>query len=388
MNFKKVLKGGLASLLMVSMTACSNSSDDGTIKIGGSGPLTGDAAVYGTAVKNAAQLAVDEINEAGVLQFSLNFQDDKADGETATTAYNTLVDWGMQVGLGTTTSGAGQVVSPLYAEDNIFAITPSASSTGVVYQDADKLTNAYGNVFQMCFTDPNLGTASAQYISEHGDMGNKIAVIYRNDDNYSTGIYNTFVKEADKLGLEIVSVETFTDGASDFSVQVSKAASSGADVLFLPIYYQPASLILAEANKQGYEPTFFGCDGMDGILTQDGFDTSLAEGLYMLTPFSADATDEKTVNFVTKYKELYGEVPNQFAADAYDAVYAIAAACEKAGVTSEMDASEVCDKLVSEFTSMTFDGVTGKNVTWSETGEVSKSPKAVVIQNGSYVGVE
>jgi len=388
MNFKKVLKGGLASLLMVSMTACSNSSDDGTIKIGGSGPLTGDAAVYGTAVKNAAQLAVDEINEAGGLQFSLNFQDDKADGETATTAYNTLVDWGMQVGLGTTTSGAGQVVSPLYAEDNIFAITPSASSTGVVYQDADKLTNAYGNVFQMCFTDPNLGTASAQYISEHGDMGNKIAVIYRNDDNYSTGIYNTFVKEADKLGLEIVSVETFTDGASDFSVQVSKAASSGADVLFLPIYYQPASLILAEANKQGYEPTFFGCDGMDGILTQDGFDTSLAEGLYMLTPFSADATDEKTVNFVTKYKELYGEVPNQFAADAYDAVYAIVAACEKAGVTSEMGASEVCDKLVSEFTSMTFDGVTGKNVTWSETGEVSKSPKAVVIQNGSYVGVE
>ena len=360
------------------------SADTGAkIKIGGSGPLTGPAAVYGQAVKNAAEIAVEEVNAKGGLQFELNMQDDAHDPEKAVTAYGVLKDWGMQASLATVTSAPGAAVSPSYAEDKIFAITPSGSSTSVIFADPDNLSG------QMCFTDPNQGTASADYISGHADLGSQVAIIYKNDDNYSKGIHDTFVAEAAAKNLAIVYEGTFDDSnAQDFTVQLGKAQEAGADILFLPIYYDPASLILTQANGMGYKPTFFGVDGMDGILGLEGFDTSLAEGVYLLTPFSADATDELTVNFVNKYKEKFGEVPNQFAADSYDCVYAIAQACEAAGVTADMSADEICAKLVEQFTSMTFSGLTGSEMTWNENGEVTKSPKAVVIQNGVYVGVE
>ena len=293
----------------------------------------------------------------------------------------------MQVSIGATTSGAGQAVSAEYKAEDIFALTPSGSSPAVIYQDSDNEKDPYGNVFQMCFTDPNQGAASADYISEH-KVGTKVGVIYRNDDSYSSGIYKKFKAEADKLGLTVVAEQTFTNGNADFSTQVSKCKEAGADVVFLPIYYQPASQILAEAKKQEYDVKFFGCDGMDGILSMEGFDTSLAEGLYMLTPFSTDAEDEKTQNFVKNYQEAYGETPIQFAADAYDCVYAIAQALEAAGVSPSDSTSDITAALVEQFTSMTFNGLTGTDVTWNENGEVTKAPKAVVIQDGAYVSAE
>ncbi|WP_102341664.1 ABC transporter substrate-binding protein [Galactobacillus timonensis] len=403
---KNVFKGGMAVAMCMALAACgsgssttpastagsdnaaaSTTSEVKKFKLGGSGPISGNAAVYGTAVMNAAQIAVDEINaKGGPVQFDFKFEDDQADSEAAVNAYNTLADWGMQVSLATTTSGAGQAVSPLYKEDQTFAITPSGSSTAVIFDDSG---TAYGNVFQMCFTDPNQGVASADYLSEHPDLGSKVAVIYRNDDNYSTGIYNTFVDQAAKDGLDVVYTGTFTKDAPDFSVQVQQAQAAGADIVFLPIYYQPASLILQAAKTAGYTPTFFGCDGMDGILTQENFDTSLAEGLYMLTPFSADSTDEKTQAFVKAYEDKFGDVPNQFAADAYDAVYAIAQALEASGVTADDDNATICDALVKQFTTMKFQGITGTgDITWNENGEVSKGPRAIVIQNGTYVSAE
>lgn len=400
MNYKSFMKGGMAALMAMSLAACSSSTGTstttssssaaagGTIKIGVSGPLTGDAAVYGKAVQNAAALAVEEINAQGGQQYEFKAEDDQADAEKAVTAYNNLVDWGMQVSLGTVTSGAGQAVSPLYKEDSIFALTPSASSTGVIFKDMADSSTAYGNVFQMCFTDPNQGSASATYLSKHTNLGTKIGVIYRSDDNYSTGINTTFTAKAKELGLDVVSSQTFQNGATDFSVQVKQLAAAGADVIFMPIYYQPATLILQEAKKQGVKATFFGCDGMDGILSQDGFDATLAEGLYMLTPFSADSTDTKTAAFVKAYKAKYNETPNQFAADAYDAVYAIAQGVKAGSVTSSMKAKEITDVLVKQFTSMTFNGVTGSNVTWKATGEVSKDPRAIVVKSGAYVSAE
>ncbi len=410
MEFTKVVKGGLAVGMAITMAACSSSTaststastaaaaastaaagtaDVVKFKLGGSGPISGDAAVYGQAVMNAAQIAVDEINaEGGAVQFEFKFEDDQADGEAAVNAYNALSDWGMQMSLGTVTSGAGQSVSPLYNQDNIFALTPSGSSTAIIYQDTENSADPYGNIFQMCFTDPNQGVASADYLAAHTELGTKVAIIYRNDDNYSNGLYTKFKEEAAAKGLEIVDEEAFQDGTTDFSVYVKKAQDAGADVVFLPIYYQPASQILVAANAAGYTPTFFGCDGMDGILTLEGFDTTLAEGLYMLTPFAADATDAKTTAFVASYKEKYGEVPNQFAADAYDAVYAIKQALENAGVTADASTDDITAALISQFTSMTFDGLTGTGVTWAESGEVSKDPKAVVITDGSYVTAE
>ena len=398
MKFNSVMKSGLAALMSLSLVACGGSSAStstggsatGTaaFKLGGTGPTTGDAAIYGQAVENGAKLAVEAVNAAGKVALEFNFQDGQADGEKASTAYNTLIDWGMQVSIGATTSGAGQALSPLFVQDDIFAITPSGSSTAVIYQNTETNTDPYGNVFQMCFTDPNQGVASADYISANKDLGTKVAIIYRNDDNYSSGITDKFKEEAEKVNLDVVYTGGFANGTTDFSVYVTAARDAGADVVFLPIYYQPASQILAEANKQGYTPTFFGCDGMDGILTMEGFDTTLAEGLYMLTPFAADATDDATVDFVTKYKDAYGETPNQFAADAYDAVMAIAQALEKAGVSATDAQADITAALKTQFTSMTFDGLTGTNVTWNENGEVSKAPKAIVIQGGTYVSAE
>ncbi len=390
MNFKKLLSTvAVASMLVACGGGSTESNESKAFKIGVSGPLTGDAAVYGNAVKNAAELAVEEVNAKGGIQLELKVEDDQADPEKSPTAYGTLKDWGMQIGLSTVTSGAAAAVSQNYADDQIFALTPSASSTTVIYKDADN-TQSFGYVYQMCFTDPNQGIASADYIKAHTNLGTKVAVIYKNDDNYSTGVYQKFMSEAKAKGLEVVSETSFDNSsATDFNVQLKDAQAKGADIVYLPIYYQPASLILTQASKMGYKPSFFGIDGMDGILTLKGFDTKLAEGVYLLTPFSADAKDDLTANFVKNYKaKCDGEVPNQFAADAYDCIYAIYNALEAGKATPDMSNSEIADILKKQFTSMTFNGLTGTDVTWSEKGEVSKAPKAVVIKDGAYVGVE
>ncbi len=398
----KILAMLLAVAMLVScFAACGNeagtTNNDATvtpIKLGGIGPTTGGAAVYGQAVKNAAELAVEEINALGdTVQFELNFQDDEHDAEKSVNAYNTLKDWGLQILVGTVTTGPCIAVSAETNADRIFTLTPSASSTDVIGGMPDESGNISiprkDNVFQICFTDPNQGIASAQYIKEQG-LGTNIGIIYNNGDAYSTGIYQKFVAEAEELGLNVVSTTTFTDdSANDFTAQLNDAKAAGADLLFLPIYYTPASLILAQADKMQYDVKVFGVDGMDGILTLENFDTTLAEGVMLLTPFSADAEDDLTKNFVANYEAKYGETPNQFAADAYDCVYVLYNACKAKGITGDMSAEEICDALVAQFTdpSFTFDGLTGQDVTWSETGEVTKSPKGVVIQNGVYVGM-
>ena len=361
--------------------SASNGSADqsSVIKIGGIGPLTGSAAVYGIATKTGAQVAVDEINALGGLQFALDFQDDEGDAEKAVNAYNNLKGKGMQVLYGTTTTTPCVAVAAETFNDRIFQLTPSASST--------KVTEGRDNVFQACFTDPNQGKAAADYIKEH-QLGTKIAAIYNNGDAYSTGIFNAFQAEAQEIGLEVVSASTFPDDTNaDFTVQLGEAQKAGADLVFMPIYYTPASLILNQAKTMGYEPTFFGCDGMDGILAIEGFDTSLAEGLMLLTPFAADAKDEKTQAFVTAYEEAYGDTPNQFAADAYDVVYAIYQAVLAGNINGDMDASDICEALKTQFGSMTFDGLTGEGMTWDASGAVSKAPKAVVIKDGAYAAM-
>ena len=377
-------------------SSASDSADGAAaFKIGGTGPLTGGAAIYGTAVANAAKIAVEEINALGGLQFELKFEDDAHDAEKAVNAYNTLKDWEMQIFLGSVTSAPGVATSAEANADNMFFLTPSGSSTDVLGGVADPLTGTVniprkGNVFQLCFMDPNQGSASAQYIKDQ-NLGSNIAVIYKNDDVYSTGIYNSFAAKAQELGLNIVSTTTFTtDSQTDFSVQIADAKDNGADLIFLPMYYDAASLILTQADAIGYAPKFFGVDGMDGILGVEGFDTALAEGVMLLTPFNADAEDQLTKDFVAKYQDTYGEIPNQFAADSYDCVYAIYAALQNVGATPDMTASELCDLLVAEFTSdsFSFDGLTGDGMTWDETGAVTKSPKGMVINNGAYVGMD
>lgn len=378
----------VAAMAVTALTGCGSNSSSSSKKdadkyyIGGIGPTTGATAIYGTAVKNGAQIAVDEINAAGGIngkQIEYRFEDDQNDAEKAVNAYNTLKDWGMQMLVGTTTTAPCIAVAGKTASDNVFQITPSASSP-------DVLSSGNGNVFQVCFTDPNQGIASAQYIAEN-KLATKIGIIYDSSDVYSSGIEEKFEAEAKKQGLNIVSKAAFTaDSKTDFGTQLQKAKDAGADLLFLPIYYQEASIILKQADTMGYKPKFFGVDGMDGILTVENFDTKLAEDVMLLTPFAADAKDKTVQNFVKTYKEKYKDTPNQFAADSYDAVYALKAAIEESKATTDMSASDMCDALKGAMTKIKMQGLTGgkDGLTWNESGEVTKSPKAVIIKNGAY----
>lgn len=377
---KKFVAFVMAITMVAAMFAVSASAEAGTVKIGVSGPLTGGAAVYGTCVARSAQIAVDEVNALGGLQFELNCQDDEHDAEKAVSAYNSLKDWKMQIFCGTVTTKPALAVGPEACDDRIFMLTPSASAVDVAYSG--------DNVFQICFADPMQGSVSADVISEKG-LGTKIGVIYDSSDVYSTGILETFLDEADAAGLEVVCTESFTaDTKADLSTQVTKCKEAGADLVFLPIYYAEASAILSYANQIGYAPVFFGVDGMDGILDVEGFDTSLAEGLYMLTPFAADSTDERTAAYVAKYRELYNETPNQFGADAYDAIWALYQACTEAGIDGSESNEEICDAMIAQFTSMTYDGITGQGMTWDEDGFVDKPGSIVVIKDGAYTAVE
>ena len=392
---KRLLSIGLCAAMAASLfVGCGSNGSNGsgdsvetsgelTWRLGGIGPTTGGAAQYGQGVMNAIQIAVDEVNEAGGIngyQISFNFQDDEADAQKAVNAYNTLKDWGMQILEGTVTSGACAAVSAETNNDRIFQLTPSASSTSV--------TEGHDNTFQICFSDPNQGTVSADYIADNG-LGTKIGIIYDSSDPYSSGVYQNFANEAANVGLDIVTTEAFTsDNKTDFSTQLQKCKDAGADLLFLPFYYTEGSIVLTQANQMGYAPTMFGVDGFDGLLAVENFDVSLAEGVYLLTPFAADSEDEATQSFVSKYEEQFGGTPNQFAADAYDGVYIIKEALEAANLTPEASNEEICDALISAIQNVNYNGLTGENMTWNDLGEVSKSPKAVIIQDGGYVSVQ
>ena len=377
-NLKKIISVTAAAAMVMSTVApVSVFADDATFKIGGIGPVTGAAAIYGQAVKNATELAINEVNEDGGIngyQVEFKFEDDENDAEKTLNAYNALKDWGMNILVGTVTSTPCVAVANETAADNMFQLTPSGSATECV---------ANPNVFRVCFSDPNQGTAAAQYIGEH-KLATKVAIIYDSSDVYSSGITQNFTAEAANQGIEIVSSEAFTaDNNKDFSVQLQKAKDGGAELVFLPIYYTEASLILQQANTMGFAPQFFGCDGMDGILSVENFDKSLAEGLMLLTPFST--TEETSKAFTDAYVAAYGIEPNQFAADSYDAVYAVKAAIEQSGVTPDMSVSDICEGLKTAMTEIKIDGLTGSDMTWNAAGEPNKAPKAVMIENGEYV---
>ena len=398
---KKVLSAILAASMVLSLAACgqqksteskasgeskaegqSQTGAEGAVwKIGGIGPVTGGAEVYGLSCKNAQQLAVDEINAAGGIngyKVEIEFDDDEHDAEKSVNAYNHLKDWGMQMLLGTVTSAPCIQVSNESVKDNMFQLTPSGSAPDCI---------ANSNTFAVCFSDPQQGEKSAEYIGSH-KLATKIGILYDSSDVYSSGIHDSFVENAEKNGLQIVADEQFTaDNKTDFNIQLQNIRNSGAELVFLPFYYTEAALVLKQSKDMGYSPIFFGCDGMAGILNLDGFDKSLAEGLMLLTPFSADAKDEKTQKFVAAYKERFKEVPIQFAADTYDGMYAIKEAAEKANLNPSMSVEEIGKEMEQAITEIQLEGLTG-TITWNADGYPSKEPKAVVIKDGAYQSIE
>lgn len=368
------------AMLAGSFAGCSgktSSSDEKTLLIGGTGPLTGDYATYGISVQQGAQIAVDEINEKGGVNgytVKLEMEDDQADPQQAVQAYAKLMDNGMNLSLGSTTSGACVALVKEAKEDGIVTMTPSASQ---------KEATAFDNNFRVCFLDPDQGTYSADFIKEN-NLATNVAVLYDKSNTYSVGVYEAFAEEAEKLGLSIVATQAFTDSSNtDFSSQIQAVKNSGAELLFMPFYQQEAAAVLMQAQGVLENVTYFGVDGMDGVLEKLGTENqAIANGVMLLTPFSASSSDPTVANFVAKYKEKYNATPDQFAADAYDAVYALCTAFEKAGL--ETDDPEFNQAVAKAMTEIEVTGATGV-MTWSADGECKKQAKAVVISDGAYV---
>ena len=386
---KKVFAIVLSVLMVLSLFAgcgsapAAGGTDTGAkkaIKIGGTGPLTGAAAIYGTAVNWGMEIAVEEINAAAGedgLKIEYKFVDDEHDGQKAVNGYEMLMDWGMQFFGGTVTTGPALQVSPMAANDRVFMLTPSASSADV--------PKAGDNVFQMCFTDPNQGASAADLVKENFPNA-VVGIIYDSSDDYSIGLANGFKAKAQELGVNVAVETSFSSTSStELDTQVEQCKNAGCDLVFMPFYYENASKVLKYADSVGYKPTFLGCDGMDGILAVDGFDPALAEGLILMTPFSAGNPDAKVQDFVAKFKAKSGGVePNQFAADGYDVVYAIYNACVACGVDGNTENAEACAKLIAYFTSNSFSGLTGSGLTWDAEGLVSKNAEAMVVKSGAY----
>lgn len=354
-------------------TTDTTSDGEKTVRLGLIGPMTGDYANYGTSTRDGAQIAVDEINEAGGVNgytFVLDTQDSQGDPDSAVSAYGKLMDSGMNVSLGCVLSGEAQSVITAAVEDGILIVTPTSSAVACIEGNP--------NAFRVCFNDAAQGTASADYIADN-NLGTKIAVFYQSDIDYSAGLYETFQAEAANRGLEIVEEQTFTAGSNtDFSTQINAIRDSGCELVFLPIYAAEAATFLTQAAGKLDGVTYFGCDGLDGIQTKIS-DTSLIEGLMMLTPFAADAEDAATQSFVEKYVPVHGTEPDQFAADGYDAVYIVKAAMEQCGKTpADADFNEA---MVAAMYEITVAGLTG-TMTWDENNEPNKPAKAMVFHDG------
>ena len=372
---KKTIAVCMAAMMAMSVAACGGADgsakggDDSTFIIGSMGPTSGANASYGTSVKNGAQIAVDEINEAGGIngtKFELKFEDDQADAGVAANAYSKLYSDNMDALLGATTSNACQAVNKLAQKDNILMVTPSGSTKDITDPD---------NVFRICFTDPLQGEKIADLVTD--TLGYKnIAVLYDVSSDYGVGIHDAFVKQVKAKGAKIVSDQSFTSGDKDFNTQLTSIKSAKPDVIFVPGYYQEASFILTQAKQLGIDIPFVGSDGWDGVTTQLGTNANIANGAIFLSPFFSADSAENVKNFVAKYQEEYKAVPDQFAADAYDGVYAIAKAYEKAG-------SKDTNALIKAMKEIEVEGVTGK-FSFDKTGEPNKDAKYIQIQKGEY----
>ena len=385
---KKVLAIFMAALMIAAMFAgCgaekSYTANNTEYVIGVSGPLTGAAAIYGKAVQNAAQLAVDEINAAGGLNgvnFKLEMMDDQHKADKVSGNYSALLEKGMQLSLGTVTTDPGKEFKNLSKEDNVFFLTPSASGDEIPAND---------NGYQMCFADGNQGKVAAQFVNANY-AGQTIGLFYKSDDNYSKGIYDQFKANLDK---SVTTVETSFNEANttDFATQIDTLKSC--TFIFMPIYYTPASIFMTQAKDLlAKETVYYGCDGFDGIDSADGFDiNAIPQKVTMLSHFNSKATEGAAKTFIDKYVAKYGkDTLNQFGASAYDCVYALYGAMKKAidggkKIDVTITASELCEILKAEFQSgYTVTGaVTGDNITWDAKGYVNKSAIQYVIKEAS-----
>ncbi len=389
---KKVFAIVMAAMMVMAMFAgCAPSSGAAsgyTAKnteyvIGVSGPLTGAAAIYGQAVANAAQMAVDEINAAGGLngiKFKFVATDDMHDATKVSTNYSSMLEDGMQLSLGTVTTAPGLEFKNLSVDDNVFFLTPSASGDDIP-------TNPNG--YQMCFADGNQGKVAADFVNQNFG-GKTIGAFYKSDEDYSKGIYNQFKANLDA---SVTVVETsFSDAnTTDFSTQIDTLKDC--EFIFMPTYYTPASIFMTQAKDIiAANAVYYGCDGFDGIDSIEGFDiTTVPQSVTMLSHFNSKAEDGAAKEFIDKYVEKYGaDTLNQFGASAYDCIYALYGAMQKAieggkEIPVTISASDLCEILKAEFSGgyTIENAVTGDSITWEASGYVNKTAIQYVIKEAN-----
>lgn len=342
-----------------------------TIKIGGLGPLTGPLAIYGVTATNGSKLAFEEINKnGGILGKQVEFVlfDEKGDSTEAVTAYNRLVDEGVVALVGDITSKPSLAVAEIAAQDNMPMITPTGTQFNI--------TEAGPNVFRVCFTDPYQGVILAN-LAKNNLKANTVAIMVNNSSDYSDGVAEAFIKEAERLGLKIVAKEGYAEGDKDFRAQLTKVAATNPDVLLVPDYYEQVALITTQAREVGVKSTFIGPDGWDGVAKAlDSSAYGAVENSYFTNHYSVEDTNEKVQNFLKAYREKYKDEPSAFSALSYDAAYLMKDAIEKAGSTDK-------DAIVKAMKESDFAGVTG-HLRFDEKNNPVKAVTVLKVVNGNY----
>lgn len=369
---KKIIAMLAGATMMMSCGANQSQEESSTIKVGGMGPLTGSAAMYGITVDKGAKLAFEEINaNGGVLgkKFEYISLDEKADPIEAVNAYNKLTDEGVVAILGSVTSKPTLAVAELAAQDGIPMITPTGTQINI--------TDAGPNIFRVCFTDPYQGSTLAKFSKDK--LGAKTAAIMVNtSSDYSDGIANAFIKQAEKEGIKVVAKEGYSDGDKDFKAQLTKINSENPDILVIPEYYELSALIATQAREIGMKSTFVGPDGWDGIIgALDSSSYSVVDNSYFTNHYSTEDNNEKVQSFLKKYRKKYNEEPTAFSALAYDTVYVLKNAIDKAGTTDKTE-------LTKAIKASDMDGVTG-HLTFDENNNPIKAVTIIKVQDGKYI---
>ena len=382
MKKKNMLSLMLAGCLALSLTACGGQSEsgagdadssapsgDGTITLGMIGPLTGSVAVYGTHIENGVKLAIEEINAAGGVtlsdgahQLAVETKDDQGDATECVNAMNALISDGIQLVVGSATSGCTSAITSIANSEGVVMITPSGT--------ADSLTTAMDYVFRTCFRDSFQGELAAQYALDEGYT--KVGVVYCSADTYSAGLRDAFIAACADRGLDVVaeeSVATMTE--VDYTNQFNKMVAAGAELVFTPFYYDVMGpYLVPQARSAGFTGVLLGGDGVDSTETTipDGADLSVYNDVYFVNHYSTElATSDVSKNFIESYEAKYGETPNNFDALAYDAVYVYKAAMEACGAS---DAASVQAALAD--TSAAYDSNCG-TFSFDETGTPIKN---------------
>ncbi len=347
-------------------TDTSEDNDSDVIKVGTMGAYSGDYAQYGLAVRQAAELAISEVNAAGGVNgknIELVAYDNEGDPTKSINLFNRMVDEdGIIALVGPVFSGVSLVVAELCEEKGIPMLTPTATNKDV--------TIGYDYVFRACFIDPYQGKVVAKFANDN--LGASTAIIFENvSSDYSIGLAEAF--EGTFEGE--LSIESYTGEDNDFNAIISSIKDTNPDVIFIPDYFDKVGLIAKQLNQAGVDAILLGGDGWDGV---QGDYAAEVEGDFFSNHYTTTDESEIVQSFIADYEAQYDSVPNALAALGYDGMQMMAQALISAGST---DGAAIRDAL----SSVEYDGVTGHTV-FDENGDTFQKVASIIrVQDGELV---